>query len=92
MEPPSPIDEGCTIQDDYLITLSFVQGPGEIASARVVSEPDRVVVGVRTESLDDGDSIRLGSIGTYSTALGSPLNGRPVVNPDGSVLPCRAVP
>jgi hypothetical protein len=86
------VDEGCTIQGDHLITLSFVQGPGDIASVRVTSEPDRVVVGVRTESVHDGDSVALGGMGTYSTTLGRPLNGRPVVNPDGSVLPCRMVP
>ncbi|HSE69431.1 MAG TPA: hypothetical protein VLA97_01650 [Nocardioidaceae bacterium] len=90
--PDSPVDEGCTIQGDYLITVSFVQGPGEIASVRVTSEPDRVVVGVRTESVHDDDSAEIGSTATYSTTLGSGLNGRPILNPDGSVLPCRVVP
>lgn len=92
-DPSSPVDQGCTIAADRLITLSFYQEAGDLASVLVTSEPDRVVVGVRTEHVRGrGAYAGTGGSATYSTMLERNLEGRPVVYADGTVLPCPAVP
>jgi hypothetical protein len=91
LDPAMVADNGCTIEDDVLLTYEVSHGHGDIVSVRVVGERDKVVVGHRVEGSHDGPRAAIAETSRHSVLMPGGLGGRTVVHENGTPIECTAV-